>query len=290
MPNLSQVKRQINTLSKMKSVVSSLKTMSAAAGAKFVKAALSADEFAANLELAMRAVFKAEPRIVAAAPDSVIKKVVLIGSDIGLVGKLNKGVVHHFEAMGSRVAGAEVIICGRALRARYHQQFKQFMEMPKSVGRLAAVAEEIMLALEVAKLAESGGSIVIVHNVRSGGRIHVMEKKIFPIDDVKLNSIRSVPWADKAIPDVGANASETMAKIMAQYAYSRLFRALCLSLEAEHISRAQAMSRAGDNIDARLHDKKIEYALRSQEETTLELIDSFSGFKIVSRQDVSIVY
>ena len=267
------LKRRIASAEGLGTIISSQKTLSAAALGHYEKARESMARYVSSVELGICAALDGAEMPVAPATGGGRTATIIIGSDLGLVGRFNRSLAE--AAAKGRAKTSTITAVGRNMAAKLAAiglAPAREIPSPASPRGISAAAARIM-----EEVAERGGEVEVFHNARAAGGLKVEHLKLFPITPARIEAIARRPWPTKRIPMIAGERATTLDKLLVQMLWAGVYSALAGSLAAEHYQRLLTMQNAEKNIDERLAEMRREYAVRRQAEITEEMLDAVNG-------------
>lgn len=289
MDTLEALGRRIHTTQELKSIVHTMKTLSAVSIRHYEDAVASLREYSRTVELGLRVVLgyrAAAARPTAAAPGPVA--FVVFGSDHGLCGRFNEQIVAFARAQlreedeayevlwltaGER-AGDKLEAAGETPAAR--------LQLPGAPSGLVATAETILLHLDRWRAEAGAERILVAHNCRGEQTAATPRlRRLLPPDPAWLQAIATEPWPTRRLPTYSMDADELLAALVREYLFIGVYQAAAESIASEHAARLAAMQEAEHNIDESLDELGATYRRLRQELITEELLDVVAGFEVL---------
>ncbi len=289
METTEAIKGKIESTKDLQSVVKTMKSLAAVSIRQYERAVEALADYTRTVELGLQVALKkasvAEVSSQEAPPGKVTA--IVIGSDIGMCGRLNEQIADHAikdisnreietDALNALVIGERVF--GRLEDAGF--QVQEVIPVPGGVSGIAPLVEDLLVKLEELRSENSLGLVLIFHNMHKGRGSYVPHtKRLLPADQQWLEDLRRREWPGPTIPMHTMKTAELLASLMRQYLFIGLYRAIAESLASESSARLIAMQGAERNIEERLGELTAKYHQQRQTAITGELLDIVSGFE-----------
>ena len=279
------LRRQIALAGELHGVVRTMRALAASRISEYEQAVHALAEYTADVERGLGLCLRGEqlrPSAPAVARRPLLR-VLVFGSDQGLIGPFNDAVAQHaartlaglpaqpraqVHAVGERVAG-RLADAGLPVAKCY--------PVPASVDGVAALVTRIQLDTEAAS--PTSVALHVFHNRPvEAGLYEPAHQQLLPLDVAWMRSLMQVPWpGGRAAEVVGAPAT-TLGALLGEYLFVALVRACAESLASENAARLTAMQRAERNIGDVLQALQSAQRRERQERIDEELFDLLAGF------------
>jgi len=293
MDTLEGLRSRISTINNLRSIVSSMKTLSAVSIHQFEKASKALVDYARTVEDGMQVVLwnRSIPELGADTSDKKAIAVVF-GSDPGLVGRFNKAIsqfaMEHLEKNGFNAANTSFIAAGRSLSIKLQGQgakIDHLFTMASSVKGIAPLAQSIVIKIDELQTKTNAKHVFLFHNRKTERTIAVPQAiKLLPIDKEFLQEIMGREWKTNQTPLHTGSSKAMFSSLVKQLLFIRIHRAIAESLASEHMTRMIGMQAAEKNIDEHLETMNLAYQQRRQEDITEELLDVISGAEALKKE------
>ncbi|HEX7126898.1 MAG TPA: F0F1 ATP synthase subunit gamma [Thermodesulfobacteriota bacterium] len=287
MATLEALRRRIDTTESLRSIVRTMKSLSAVSVRQYDQAADALASYARAVELGLRVVLRDRPsRPEPTRRETGATGAVVFGSDHGLCGGFNDAVAAFARASVERLGVPREARAWLAAGARAAARLEGFGErierrlvLPGTAAGLSALVDEILLAVE-AWQGRGVSRVLLVHNRRGrGGAASPHLAPLLPVDLRRFQRLAGEPWPSRTRPTYTMDADRLLAALVRQHLFVSIFRAAAESLAAEHAARLSAMQAAERNIEERLEALTAESRRVRQDTITAELLDLVSGFE-----------
>ncbi len=283
---IQTLQKHIQSTTKLKSIVKSMKTLSAVNIRQYEKAVKSLDNYLRTIELGLQVVLKdhAIPTLARAGKTSSPGRgLVIFGSDQGLCGRFNKKLVEFvIESCRSQrleKSTLRLLVIGGRLGDRLETAgfiIDEYFETPNSIYSINKNVFHVLLALEN-RQSDYVDLFFNQHAAGIGGRPY--QRPLLPIDNKHLQHIKKRNWHGRSLPTFAIQPSRLFTGLIRQYLFVSLFRAQTESLESEQASRLLSLQNAEKNIQDHLEELKADFQIKRQTAITSELLDIVAGFK-----------
>jgi F-type H+-transporting ATPase subunit gamma len=282
--------RRLNTLRSLQGVVRGMKMLSMVNEVPFTRAAATIDAYHATVLDGLQIVLRGVPP----PPSMPVSKTtfrvaILFGSDHGLCGAYNEGVVDAAEPVFA--AGVDYLIAVGARMAMIlspAQQPQRMLTPPASVDGIERFAREALIALDAASdLAADGETHVsLVHMRREPqGRHAPRLTTLLPLDSAFLGALRRKPWISRSLPSYSMDPRQLFASLVRQHLFASLFKTAAEAMSCENTARLELMRQAERAIDERATEIDAVLRMARQSGITSELLDVIAGMNATDTAD-----
>jgi F-type H+-transporting ATPase subunit gamma len=280
--------RKLQIGEELRSVVGTMKGLAAVAIHDYEQAVGALHEYTATIEQGLQIVFAGDPDSVPdALPETGLVALVVIGTDHGLCGPVNREIARavsdwcreHAVGVGDRVVAALGSRAAREL-GMLDIATDEHLALPGSVDTITGVVSDLIQRIDAWR---SDGSVdrVLVFFQHPLHRTHRTPRmfQVLPPDVRRLRGIAARPWPTNMLPYSPHDHEEILSSLLRQDLFIALFRAVAEAKTAEHGARLSSMQAAEHNIDERLATLRNEYHQLRQATITAEILDVVSGFE-----------
>lgn len=292
MPDIRETQRAIETVHGLKSVVSTMKTLSSVSIREYEKAVESLADYNRTIELGLRIVL--QERIHQQWPSITNGRIaaIVFGSDHGLCGRFNETIAEHAIAKLDELKNTEEENLLLSVGARMDAQLKaldlvveESFFVPGSAQAITLTVQQILLKIDEWRREQNVEQIVLFYNrheLHYAYQPHMI--RLWPIYSHFFTDILKEPWPTNMLPTYSMASEPLFAALIRQYFFVTLFRACAESLASEHASRLMSMQTAEKNIQERLQQLDSSYRQQRQDAITEELLDIVAGFEMVKSE------
>jgi len=289
---LGNLRRKMNGAGKLGSVVRTMKALAASNIGQYENAARALTDYDRTVELGLVAFFRQGGRQANGvdhteqADKSAIGAIVF-GSDQGLVGKFNEGLVDFIvDALGALPGNKMVWAVGERVEARLQDAGLppvETFEVPNSVTAITPLVGRILAGFEPPRRQGEVVQVYLFHNRPSSGAIYQpVSQRLLPLDEKWRRELTQVRWPTANLPEILVEGELTLQALIREYLFVSMFKACAESLAGENASRLAAMQRAEKNIDELMEDLKRTFHRLRQSGIDEELFDVISGYESLS--------
>lgn len=291
MPTLEGLNRRLRTGEELYSMVGTMKGLAAVSIHDYERAVQALREYTITVEQGLQILMslRADP-IPVGSPESGRTAVIVIGTDQGLCGPINRETagaarqwcVEHDVGTENRLILSLGARAGRELeKVGLHPD--ESAALPSSVDAISRVVDDLIVRIDRWRTEGHVSRVVVIfqHPIQRTQR----SPRIFqvvPPDIHRLEGIASREWPTNVLPGTPHRLEELTAGLFRQDLFVALFRAVAEAKTAEHGARLSAMQAAEQNIEDRLADLRNEYHQLRQSLITEELLDVVSGFEALN--------
>lgn len=287
METLEALAARIDTTEDIQSIVRTMKSLSAVSIRQYEQAVDALHDYQHTIELGLQVVLQdGAPATPRGGPDGA-EAAIIIGSDRGLCGRFNEGLIDFVEdRLGAERAGEEqplILAVGARAAARLEASGRsadKIFALPGSVAGLVKTAQSVLIQTDRWREERRIAHVRIFYNRRTEeSRARASLETLLPMPADDLARLAERPWPSRRLPMFTMDGADLFSWLVRQHLFISVFRAAAESLASEHASRLAAMQAAERNIDERLEELSAEYRKKRQESITTELMDIVAGFE-----------
>jgi F-type H+-transporting ATPase subunit gamma len=302
MPTLETLRRQMDSIEDLRSVVRTMKALALVSIRQYEQARTALNDYNATVELALQALLRDRhfsdrplepiPQAVPRAPKQV--GIIVFGSDQGLCGSFNEQMADYLAAqLEQRQLNPDhclVAAVGKRLQSQLTAySLQQGFSLPSSIAGIPRLMQRLLSAIAEWRFPPPPTPYPAVdqillchHRGQSNTRYQPTALQLLPLDQVWLHTLQEKPWPSPALPNLGLPQAQLLSGLIQQYLYVSLYRATVDSLASENASRLISMQAAEQNIGDRLDALTIAYRQHRQNAITGELLDIVGGFEALN--------
>ena len=295
MDSLEGLQKRIKTTQDLRSIVSTMKSLSAVSIIQYDASLKSLLEYGETIN-AGASVLLRNGVLNAAKPPKVPsdKKralAVVIGSDTGLVGKINRDVAdfarYFLKEKGFDVERARFIGIGRQVIGRLESDGRPLLAsypVSNSIKAVGTTAAAVLIKIDEVLHAEGITHVYLFFNRRRSGSVRPAASLLMPMGEEWLAGLKRRKWKSRRFPTFSMPPAALFSSLVKERLLIELATALTDSLTAEHHTRLMTMQAAEKNIDENLERMNLEYQQKRQESITTELLDVVSGAEALRKK------
>lgn len=282
---LEHLSRKNNTLTSIRGIVHTMKTLAAINAAPYEQAAQSIEAYHQTILQGLAAfVYRTGGvSLLTEATQPHRRLVVVFGSDHGLCGSYNELLAdkvsqystsqpiaqQHILCIGSRLANALL----------EHELPADVVLMPPAsadgVGRLAGdIVTRIERLGRGQPLAHLAVTLIFTQRAEHGYQ-ETVTRNLLPLDKALLQPQQR--WHSRSLPDYTMNAEALLASLIRNHVFASVFRASAEAMVTENATRLALMQQAEQSVDEQLEAVQQELSSVRQDEITNELMDIVIG-------------
>lgn len=280
--------RKLESGENLHSVVTTMKGLASVSIHEYEEAVRAVRSFTRTIDLGYQILFRVAPGIIPAEPRRTGRTAaILIGSDQGLCGSLNREIVDFGLDWIRREAEPSETPLVAAVGIRLQRDLElqgatidEGVSLPGSVASISLTVQDLIIRIDRWRSEEDVGRVVVFHQrpIRRTER-QPAATIVDPPDLGRLRRIAKSDWPTNMIPAVPAQPRKVLESLTREALSASLFRALAEARAAEHGARLTAMQSAEQNISERIERLRNRYHQVRQAEITAELLDVVSGFE-----------
>lgn len=290
MKALATLRRRIETMEELKSIVRTMKSLSAVNVRQYERASASIASYEETVEQGLQVALaggwgapKPSSRRAARSP---VTGVVVFGSDYGLCGRFNEQVVNYAierlpdVAGGSRVSPIIAVGLRAAdrLEALGHPPAVTWY-WPGSAAGLTRCANDILVRLDGWRAELGLDGAILFHNRPEAGGAAPHAYQLLPLSPSYLETLAARPWPGRSLPQFTVAPERLLSLLLRQQLFVSIYRAAADSQASEHAGRLSAMQAAERNLRDQLDELRGEFNRFRQAQITEELLEVVSGYE-----------
>jgi F-type H+-transporting ATPase subunit gamma len=284
--------RHSDTLSSIRGIVHTMKTLSAINATPYEQAARSIEAYHQTILQGFAAFAHRTGEITLPAEDASEQLIVAFGSDHGLCGSYNETLAEVLKNhCHKQRAEKQRILCIGAqmydVLVDLNLSPDKAMLPPASAEGIGRLARDIVTRIDNLSrgrpLYHMAVSLAFTQRGEQGLREPVI-KCLLPLDPCLLQ--RENRWQSRALPDYSMAANSLLASLIRNHIFASVFRASAEAMVTENSARLALMQQAEQSIDDRLEEVQGELRSVRQTEITNELMDIIVGFEALKKTTV----
>lgn len=285
MQTRNELQRQVAVADELKTVVSTMKGLAAATIRQFEEALEALDDYLVTVELGLQVAMRGDPASPPASRPRRGQALIVLGSDHGLCGALNRLVAEKARAVAASddTGPAPVVLAvGERIVGELEAQRlapEHRWRAPASAPAITGLVEGLLPTVERVAREVQRVVLVLPRPTGSSGRHVPISRQVLPLDTQRLRRLAARPWPSRRLPQVVGDAGQVRWSLTRALVAVDLHRAVAQTAVAVHAGRLVAMQAAERNIDERLEDLRRVYHQVRQATMTDELLDVVSGFE-----------
>lgn len=282
---LEHLSRKNDTLTSIRSIVHTMKTLSAINAAPYEQAAQSIESYHQTV-LQGLAAFVYRTGGVSLLTEAVQphqRLLVVFGSDHGLCGNYNELLANRVTAYSAEqpIAQQHILCIGsRMANALLEQELTPDVVLipPASADGVGRLAGDIVTRVERLGRGQSltNLAVTLVFTQRAEhGYQEVVTRDLLPLASSLLQPQQR--WQSRSLPDYTMDAEALLASLIRNHVFASVFRASAEAMVTENATRLALMQQAEQSVDEQLESVQQELSSVRQDEITNELMDIVIG-------------
>lgn len=279
---LEHLSRQSDTLTSIRGIVHTMKTLAAINANPYEQAARAIDEYHRTVKQGLAAFVRAQGGLRPQSGIAQSQLLVVFGSDHGLCGSYNEQLAQQVSAYTQSKPRLKIrIVCvgARMANALQNEGFsiESYLLPPGNadgVGRLASdLVKRIETYSEGQDLADISVQLAFTEPTEHASQGII--RALLPLQPELLTPIRR--WPSRALPTFTMEANKLLAALLRSHLFASLYYASAMAMVTENAARLALMQQAEQTVDERLIEVKQQIAQVRQDEITHELMDIVIG-------------
>lgn len=295
MDTLETLRNKTESAKDLKSVVRSMKAMSASNIGQYDMAVSSLGDYFHTVALGFKAyLMEQKMDLTFESPEVETKQqkeccAIVFGSDQGLVGQFNDSMAEFVSQTLKKLKGAkEIWVIGERVQLLLldeNLKCTAIYQVPNAISEITALVQKILIKVEESFEKNKLREFYIFHNQpKPESGYQAACQRLLPFDKKWRREFTSLKWPTKLLPQIAGGVRPTLLALIREYLFVSLFKACAESLASENTSRLEAMQRAEKNIDDLLEDLKNKFYRQRQSAIDEELFDVISGFEALKKE------
>jgi F-type H+-transporting ATPase subunit gamma len=293
MESTEQLHKQLDSLDQLRSIVKTMKALSAASIRQYEQAVTALDGYYRTVERGLHVVLKDLQQ--APAPERRTHQpprlaAIVFGSDHGLCGRFNEEISGHaLERMASTGADPKhrlVLAVGARVAASLEHQGQTIEAdflVPGSAAQITVTVQQLLLKVDEWRHQAGVHSVYLFYNRHSAGKgYQPTGMELLPVNLQRFKRLQEQRWPSRSLPTFSMDRDALLSRLLHQYLFVSIFRACAESQASEHASRLAAMQAAERNLDDRLAEVTMVFRRARQNTITSELLDVVAGFEAIT--------
>lgn len=297
METTEAIKRRIDNIENLLSIVKTMKTLAAINIRQYEKAVESLADYYEAIEMGFQVLLHNVPQGIL-PPETVPHSytgVVILGSDQGMCGQFNEQIATLAleELARLRVPGSRRVILTLGARlTTYLEAAEQSLDdawsIPGSVAGITPLIQDIVMKIDVWRAQPGINRVILFHNrPLSGAAYQPYMLNLLPVNLERLRRLARKEWPSRVLPMFTMDWQQLFSALLRQYLFVSIYRAFAESLMSENASRLTTMQSAEHNIEEHLDALNALFHQQRQQSITEELLDIVSGFEALTAHSLS---
>jgi len=290
MATLDTLKRTIETVQDIQSIVRTMKALAAVSIYPYERAIESMHNYSRTVELGLQVLLADRPPLAdQQKPLDADVGIVVFGSDRGLCGRFNEDITEFtLSTLASDNITTDkrhVLAVGARVDARLREAGQPAQEsffVPGSVAGITDTVQAILQQIETWQTRHNVRKVLLFYNRQSTGMGRRPEvSQLLPLEFTRFQKTNAPRWPSRSLPIYTMEETALFASLVRQYLFVWVFRSCAFSLASENAGRLASMQAAERNISERLLDLSRTFSHERQQSITAELLEVVSGFTVL---------
>lgn len=295
MDTLEGLQRRIKTTQDLRSIVSTMKSLSAVSIIQYDAALKSLLEYGKTIDTGVVGLMRngvlnvSKPATLPS--DRRRALAIIVGSDTGLVGKINREVVSFamkkLEENGFGNEHVRYIAIGRQIIGQLERREKEMearYPVSNSIKAISSTATAVLVKIDELMTTEGITHVYLFYNQKRGASVNPHSTLFMPMGEEWLKELKKEKWNSRRFPTFSLPAGTLFSSLVQERLLIELSTAITDALTAEHHTRLMTMTAAEKNIDENLERMNLDYQQKRQENITTELLEVVSGAEALLQQ------
>ena len=216
---------------------------------------------------------------------------VVIGSDTGLVGKMNREVVQYAQDFlrhkGFTLDQVNFIAVGRQIIGQLMRGKQNVIEaypVSNSVKAVSKTAASVLITADKYIHTHHVTHVYVFYSEKRGVSVSATETLLMPLGTEWMERLKKRGWPGRNLPTYTLPPAKIYSALLKERLLIELSTAITEALSAEHHMRLTTMQAAEKNIDENLETMNLQYQQMRQENITTELLDVVNGAEAMRKK------
>ena len=289
---LENLSRQDDTLTSIRGIVRTMKTLSAINAAPYEHAARAIEAYHQTILQGFAAFAHRTGETVLYTEDASEHCVVAFGSDHGLCGNYNQMLAERmYPYCQTQATGTPRLL---VIGTKLHDALTDLgltpgvvLLPPASAEGIGRLAGEIVTRLDAIGQGQSLTRISVTLAFTQRGEHGLNEpttQRLLPLESSLLRPAKR--WQSRSLPDYRMAPDALLASLIRSHIFASVFRASAEAMVTENAARLALMQQAEQSVDDRRDEVRGELRSVRQTEITNELMDVIMGFEALKKRRV----
>ncbi|WP_296424512.1 FoF1 ATP synthase subunit gamma [Yoonia sp.] len=289
---LEALSRRTASMQGIRSIVHTMKTLSAINAAPYDHAARGIEAYHDTILLGLQAFLARYGPLDMSGANVATRVLVVFGSDHGLCGNYNEALATHVaQYLQSRADEDTSVLCVGAQMAHALSDegiaAKSTFFPPASVDGIERLANLLTRHLDDIRQAMNPREMAIslAYFARETPNSQKPQVRVLlPLDPELIGKLAHAPWQSRSRPFFSMAPDDLLREIIRNHLFASIFRAAADALATENAARLALMQQAEKSVDDRLEELVADMRTMRQSEITSELMDVIIGFEAFKKK------
>lgn len=292
MQTIESIKRRIDNVEDLLSIVKTMKTLAAINIRQYEQAVEALDDYNRTVELGFQVLLSHQPNEISSEkpdPHSYLGAIIF-GSDQGMCGQFNEQIaafsLEELSRLGVRRSNRLLLTLGVRLSAHLEageQPIDEARSVPGSITGITPLVQDIVMKIDAWHAQRNVNRILLFYNRPLSGasyRPHLLH--LLPVNWERFRHLARKEWPSRTLPMFTMDWQPLLSALLRQYLFVSIYRAFAESSMSENASRLATMQSAEHNIEEHLEDLNTLFHQQRQHSITEELLDIVAGFEALT--------
>lgn len=280
---LEYLTRQSDTLTSIRGIVHTMKTLAAINANPYEQAAQAIDEYHQTVKQGLAAFVRAQGGLRPQTSQAQTQLLVVFGSDHGLCGNYNEQLAKRVKIYTELKPKLKIrIVCVGARMANALQNeglaIENYLLPPANADGVSRLASDLVKRIERYSegqdLADISVQLAFTEPAEHATNQCII-RALLPLQPELLTPVQH--WPSRALPTFNMEANKLLAALLRNHLFASLYYASAMAMVTENAARLSLMQQAEQAVDERLLEVKQDISQVRQDEITHELMDIVIG-------------
>jgi F-type H+-transporting ATPase subunit gamma len=283
------IKRRIDSVTDLASIVRTMKTLAAVSIRQYEQAVEALEDYNRTVTLGLQVLLsnRAEAQMVARPARTGRLGAIIFGSDQGMCGQFNEQIASYALERLAEMAPARgdrsALAVGTRTIGRLEdagQPVAGILPVPGSAEGITPLVQQALWHIDRWQAEAGVTEVALFYNAPLPGMTYAPRAlRLLPVDAAWLARLTGQPWPSSVLPTFTMDWDRLFSALIQQYLFVSIYRACANSLASENAARLVTMQAAERNIEEHLEELNARYHEQRQTAITTELLDIVSGFE-----------
>lgn len=287
---LESLTRRTGTMKGIRSIVHTMKTLSAINAHPYEQAALAIADWHNVVLDGLQAFVKKHGSLDQDTDAKALSIIVAFGSDQGLCGNYNEMVATALVENAKTDVDHLIMCVGVQLEDALlglDLATQPALMTPASVEGVNRLVSNLITRIDaVSATTKQGITVTLAYTKRAAhGQQAVVVRQVLPLASDLVKDLSDRPWTSSSLPYFDMPPATTLAVLLRNYLFASLYSASAEALVTENAARLARMQQAEKSIDDKLAELAQATHTTRQSAITEELLDVIAGFEALKPRE-----
>lgn len=286
---LETLTRRSATMGSIRSIVRTMKTMSAINALPYEQAAEAMQAYRATVLEGLHGFVQANGPLPQDHDPRAAPILIAFGSDHGLCGNYNEVVAEAVaQALGTTRAAGLICVGAQMEDALIGQGLgpRRALLTPATADGLGRLSGRLITALDGLRRDAAEAPVSLVHMQRGDhGLQQPRIQALLPLDRALTDRLAATPWTSRSLPTFRGPPGAMLAALIRSYLFAQIYAAAAEAMVTENAARLARMQQAERAVDEQLEGLTGELRQVRQSQITTELLDVIIGFEALTARN-----